>query len=177
MKPSSLPLSICADQLREHSRDRFLLTLFVPARAREELTALYALEMELDHVQGAVREEMIGHIRYAWWQEAIEGLYDGKPARGHPVLEALKPMIEQGHLPKAEVLALVDIYRANLPQLPPDSAARTDHIADKLMDVLAPEKKKAWRRAMGIIERHRKRHPSGANGRLALALFMAAYLP
>ena len=173
MKASSLPLSICADQLRAHDKDRFLLTLFAPAHAREALTALYALDMELDHVHDAVREEMISHIRYAWWQEAIEGLYEGKPARGHPVLEALKPWIEQGVLPKQDVLELVDIYRVNLPQLPPDAAKRTNAIAEKLLDNVVPGKKKPWQRACRVLERHRARWPKGANGWLAFKLLLS----
>lgn len=163
---------LLAQQLREHNKDRFLQTLYVPPSARAGLSALYALEMELSHVHGAVREEMIGHIRYAWWQEAIEGLYAGKPARGHPVLEELKPLVSNGQLPQAEVLALVTAFRESFPEVPPNAAALTDEAAQALLAQLALTSIAKWKKAGKIIACHRQKHPRGAYGRLALRLLL-----
>ncbi len=173
MEISTLDNSLLlAQQLREHNKDRFLQTLYVPPTARAGLSALYALEMELSHVHDAVREEMIGHIRYAWWQEAIEGLYAGKPARGHPVLEGLKPLVQSGVLPQAEVMALVAAFRESFPDMPGNAAALTDSAAHVLLAQLAPTCIDKWKKASTIIARHRQKHPRGAYGRLALRLLL-----
>src|SRR5882724_8075260 len=92
-------LSHCAEEIRRHDRDRFLAALFVPVEQREALFAACALNIELARIRTAVSEEMLGHIRQAWWEEAVEALYVGAPPRGQPVLLALAPVIEAGHLP------------------------------------------------------------------------------
>ncbi len=75
-------LSYCGHEVRKHDRDRFLTSLFVPPRRAQALLAVYALNTELAHIRDAVsEEETIGHIRLAWWQEAIEALYVGARRR------------------------------------------------------------------------------------------------
>src|SRR5579864_8087467 len=111
--PLKTTLSYCAQEVYRHDRDRFLLSLFVPTVRRETLLALYALNVELARVHAAISEEMIGHIRYAWWQEALEALYAGGRISGHPVLEALAPAIHGGHIPSEALMPLVESYRAH----------------------------------------------------------------
>ena len=62
----------CADLVRRLDYDRFLMSLFVPQTERPALLAVCALNAELAQVRSLVSEEMIGHIRLAWWQEALE---------------------------------------------------------------------------------------------------------
>jgi phytoene synthase len=81
-------LSHCAAEVRRADRDRFLVTLFAPAAAREALFALYAFNHEVAKVRETVSEPMLGQVRLQWWREAIDGLYAGK-VRRHPVVEAL----------------------------------------------------------------------------------------
>ena len=109
MKP---PLSYCAKELYTHDRDHFLQCLFIPAQYREAFFCLYALNLELAGVHTAVSEEMIGHIRYAWWEEAVES---GK-SYGNPLLEALAST----KLPKEHALRMVAHYREHYPAMPAD---------------------------------------------------------
>jgi hypothetical protein len=162
-------LSHNAQRVQSHDRDRFLASLFVPMPAREALLALAALNVELAQVRRATQEEMIGHIRYAWWQEAVEGLYAGKAPLGHPVLEAMLPVT--AYLPRAEVLTLVESYRATYPALPLDMEGIMDRLSLELLRNLSiPDQ--GWRRASSLIKKHRLRYRKGWNGWLILKLLM-----
>lgn len=75
----------CAALVRERDRPRFVASLFAPEEVRRKLTALYALDAELQRVREAAHEAMIQAMRFQWWRDALAGL----PAatRGHPVLQ------------------------------------------------------------------------------------------
>jgi phytoene synthase len=91
--------------LRRFDRDRFLTALFAPPALRAALLALYAFNLEVARVGELVSEPMIGEIRLAWWREAVEDIYQGKPAR-HGVLETLSQSIPR--LPRALFDRLID---------------------------------------------------------------------
>ncbi len=161
-------LSHCAQLVHRHDGDRFLLALFVPEPAREQLLALYALRVELAHIKRAAREEMLGHIRHAWWSEALEALAEGKGPRGHPVLSEL----ERSPLSAAELAPLSDAYREAFPDMP---------VVDELMDALSltlleracPQAIAHWKKAHGVIARHRKKWGQGGNSWLRVKLLLA----
>ncbi|HSK40977.1 MAG TPA: squalene/phytoene synthase family protein, partial [Arenibaculum sp.] len=78
------------DMVRAADPDRWLSTRFIAdEQARADVTALYALNVELARVAATVREPMMGEIRLTWWREAFEDIAAGKPARRHPVIQAL----------------------------------------------------------------------------------------
>jgi phytoene/squalene synthetase len=143
-------LSYCGDIVRNQAPDLFLLALFVPEAARESLLAVYALDAELAHVHHIVHEEMIGHIRYAWWQEALEAIAQGEKPREHPVLVALPSSITP------ECLKLVEHYRSAYPELPSDRAIM-EEISLAFIRADAPQAEAGWRKAKAIIDRHRAR--------------------
>ncbi len=67
------------DDIRTHLErvdpDRCLAAKLVEEEAaREELLALYAFNDELARVAESVREPMLGEMRLAWWEEALDGL-------------------------------------------------------------------------------------------------------
>lgn len=159
--------SYCADTVRKHRRDHFLLSLFVPAEKREILQAAYALDAELAHVHRAVNEEMIGQIRYAWWQEALTEIINGKPVRTHPVLQALTPEMAAACLP------LVDLYRAHYPEFPPGHDDMIEEISLSWLHETEPKAVPGWRKARDIIAGHRRRFGNGNNGWLSLKLLWA----
>lgn len=159
-------LSYCAELVRRHHRDRFLQTLFVPAAAREALLALLALDAELAHVHHAVSEEMTGQLRYAWWQEALQGMAGGKPPRAHPVLETLPAESIPGCLKTAE------IYRENFPNLP-DNDAVLEETALAFIRSACPQAEAGWCRAKALIENHRRRFGDRGNMWLHLKLLWA----
>lgn len=124
-------LSYCKDMVRGHDYARYLQCAFAP-----QTYAYYALEAELAHIHQHVSEEMIGHIRYAWWQESMDALREGKP-RQHPVLLALA---ESG-IANEVLVKLVESYREawpELPEYPPELEVNDAR----------------WRRAGDIIAKH-----------------------
>lgn len=163
-KPESL--TYCTQAVRDHARDCFLLCLFAPADHREALLTIYALDVEMVHVRRAVTEEMLGHIRYAWWQEGLEAIAAGQPPREHPVLQAAHAM---GLVPL--LLPLAETYRAHYPALPP--AGPADDLALSLLRERCPQAEEGWKKAHAVIQRHRQKFGPGWNGWLSFKLLMA----
>lgn len=166
---NSTPLSYAAELVRALRRDRFLLCLFVPMPQREYFFTLYAFDAELLHVHGAVTEELNGHIRYAWWQEALDGIAQNKTPRAHPVIEALSAMMKQGLLSHAELSDMVTRYRSIFPEKP-QGLEKVDAIAARLVATLCPQAEAGWGRAREIITRHREKHGQRLNPWLTLKL-------
>lgn len=156
-----------------HDRDSFWLSLFVPQAQREGLLALYALNIELKNVHNATSEEMIGHIRYAWWQEALDGLYAGKVPRGHPVLEMLMRVVDAGHMPQMELELLIEAYRGAYPQLPSDIEELMEKISVVYIRLTCPGAEQGWRKAHVVIARHRRKYGKKRSRLLALKLLIA----
>lgn len=170
-----MPLTYCATQVYNADRDRFFLSMFVPEPHREALTALYALHVEMEHIHEHVREEMIGHIRYAWWQEKIDALYEGSLTHGHPVLESLEPLAKSGALPRADIALLIEHFRGHYPQLPPDSDKMLDDMALALIRKIHPPSEKPWQKAHTIIANHRRRYGRSYTSWMLLRLLLAGF--
>ena len=110
--------------------DRWLAARLVEeVAARDELLALYALNDELARVAVSVREPMLGEMRLAWWEEALDGLFAGRGGRGQPVLEALAPAAAAGRLPRAPLERMVLARDADLAREPfADEGALLRHL-------------------------------------------------
>lgn len=158
-------LSYCAALAHRERRDWFWASLFAPASAREALYALYALDIELAHVHHAVSEEMIGHIRYAWWQEGIEALKTSGGPQAHPVFEAIR---EQQLSPDI-LLPLVESYREHFPNVPKVEVL-VQQAAKTILENRAPHSVGKWEKATGVIARHRAKHGGGKNSLLIIRL-------
>lgn len=76
-------------QVRQVDYDRFLAIQLAPPPARAGLYAVTAFHAELARIAQMVSEPMLGHIRLAWWREALEEIELGKTPRNHPVVLAL----------------------------------------------------------------------------------------
>lgn len=76
--------------VRRVDEDRWLASRFASASVREKLNALYAVYYEIARTPEVAREPAIGLIRLAWWREALAEIAEGKPARTHPALSALR---------------------------------------------------------------------------------------
>ncbi|MGV6802362.1 MAG: squalene/phytoene synthase family protein [bacterium] len=68
-------------------------SLFAPADKRNTLAALYQFTDEIFKIPYHVSDPTLLAIRQAWWREALAEMVAGKPARGHPVLQALSAHI------------------------------------------------------------------------------------
>ncbi len=97
-----------AAHLQRVDPDRWLAARFVEEEAaRDELLALYALNDELARIGESVREPMLGEMRFAWWEEALDAACAGQGGRGHPALEPLAPALAAGRLPRAPLDRLI----------------------------------------------------------------------
>jgi phytoene synthase len=165
----------CEALVREQDRDRFLATLFAPARHRPALHALYAFDLEISQIATRVRDPLAGEIRLQWWHDVIDG-----PAReqaaGHPVAAALLAVTTAYRLPVAALLAAIEARRSELETFPfetadacDDYAVQTDgsilalasdilldgRIADTRPLLPSAAKASATARLLGLLPRHR----------------------
>ena len=170
-KPDNL--SYCAEMVWAHQPELYWQALFVPPAAREGLLRLYALDIELAHLRRMVSEEMIGHIRYAWWREALEALFQGRPKPGHPVLEALSEL----PLPQAEIMALQDAYESAYPNEPAAAPAAREALSLAYLEKTAADAIPGWKKANTIIQAHTRKWRGKARSWLILKLLLAGISP
>jgi phytoene synthase len=103
----------CAELVRAADRDRYLATLFAPAKLRGALFALYAFDSELARVREAAHEPLPGEIRLQWWSEVLSGERDGE-ATGNPVAAALQQTIARHGLDAAALIDVIEAHRFDL---------------------------------------------------------------
>ena len=111
----------CFDSVRANDKDRFLASLFAPEDKRPHLLALYAFDIEIGRIPNLISEPAVGEIRYQWWLDALDAIYNGD-AQDHPLAQALALAIEAGDLPKQTLKNLVtarifDLYADPMPSL------------------------------------------------------------
>ena len=116
--PNSTPASYCAAEALAHDRDRYMCALLAPQDKRAGIMALLALNIELSRIGELTSEEMIGLIRIAWWREAVQEIYDGKPVRQHAVVLALAEAIKAHSLPQIDLQTLIDARESDLGKTP-----------------------------------------------------------
>src|SRR5690242_16601099 len=89
--------------------DRWLASRYVSdAEARADLIALYALNYELSRAAEVASQPLIGEMRLAWWREAVEEIFEGRPVRRHPTALALAEAVRRRGLPRADLEGLID---------------------------------------------------------------------
>lgn len=135
-------------------RDWFLAAMFLPLSVREAVLAIYALDVEMEHVHHVVKEEMIGHIRYAWWQEKIEALRSAEPTEGHPLLQALAASDIAVEL----LLPIVTAYRESFPEYPESSDEIVMDAVRNYILVMPAQAGIQFNKATAIIANHRKKY-------------------
>jgi phytoene synthase len=127
-EPEPVTAASEADEVEAHLQrrdpDRWLSArLIADLAARRDVLALYAFEDAIRSVAGAVSNPMMGEIRLAWWGEAVEEIAADRPARAHPVLQALDAPLRSGRLKAEPLLALIAARHADLDPEPFADAA------------------------------------------------------
>ncbi len=107
----------CAAMVREADRDRYLATLFAPARHRDALFVLYAFNVEIARVRDLAHEPMPGEIRLQWWREVLSGERAGEGA-AHPVAAALLATLKRHNFVATPLLELIDAHTFDLYDAP-----------------------------------------------------------
>jgi len=98
------------ERVRREDEDRWLSSRYAPRAVREQLVALYALNLELAKVRLVVSEPGLAAIRFQWWRDVAAEMEAGKRARGHDVVGA----IYDAELSAKIVQGLVDGHEAAL---------------------------------------------------------------
>jgi NADH dehydrogenase [ubiquinone] 1 alpha subcomplex assembly factor 6 len=98
----------CLAQVRQGDRDRYLVLLFSPAKARPSLAAIAAFNLELARAASEISESMLGLVRLQWWREAVEEIRAGGATRRHPVVEAVSLATRAHGLSTDRMLAMIE---------------------------------------------------------------------
>lgn len=109
--------SYCERLVRDEDRDRFLATLFAPARVRPALFSIYAFDIEVAHISGRVSEPLAGEVRLQWWRDVITGI-SREQGGGSPVAAALIDTIGRYKLPEQIFVDLIEAQRDALYRKP-----------------------------------------------------------
>ena len=96
----------CRDQVKKHDYDRYLSSLFIPSNHRDHVWALGAFNIELAMIKDIVSDINIGKMRFAWWRETIDRLFDGSVPE-HPVAQGLAMAIEQRNISQSWLKRLI----------------------------------------------------------------------
>lgn len=89
-----------SSELLPKSEDIRLACAFIPdAGKRAEVLTLFAFLETLRDIPERTTDPLMGEIRLRWWYEAIDEIREERPVRYHPLIEAIKAMIERYSLP------------------------------------------------------------------------------
>ena len=105
---------ILALDVRSQDYDRFLCIQLAPPARRPALYALTAFSIELARIAETVSEPLLGHVRLAWWREALEELAANAVPRNHPVVRALAALLGQVPTLLPLLLAMVEARAGDL---------------------------------------------------------------
>jgi phytoene synthase len=119
----------CEALLRAADKDRFLATLFTPARYRPAILALYAFNLEIARTREAAREPLAGEIRLQWWSDMLAGEGRGE-VQGHPVAAALLATTAKYRLERRHLQGLIDARGFDLYDEPMRTLAQFEAYAD-----------------------------------------------
>ncbi|PZP85399.1 MAG: hypothetical protein DI582_06040 [Azospirillum brasilense] len=135
---SKEPARAAADALnlpamvRQRDYRRFLAIQLAAPEQRAGLYALTAFATEMLHIPQHVKEPLAGFMRFAWWREALQEMVAGKPARAHPMLQALAPLMVQAPALHAQVLdALITVGQQSIES---NDAQAARHDAEPLLN-------------------------------------------
>jgi len=105
--------------VRKADPDRWLASRFIEnAEARADVIALYAFDHELARAPQVASEPLMAEIRLAWWSEALDDMFDGRPARAHPVAEGLAMAVRKGRLERSALDRLIRAREQDAHQAP-----------------------------------------------------------
>ena len=88
--------------------------LFLPPQRRSAITAVCAFGKELRDVVDGASDAQVAGAKLAWWRVEVGKLFDGTPS--HPVMQALRPFIDEAGMRAEHLNQLVDGMEMDLAQ-------------------------------------------------------------
>lgn len=188
MSEAGPPLDDLDALIRRVDPDRWLSSRYVAdPTARADLIALYAYDHEITRAAQVVSEPLLGEIRLAWWREALDEIYQGRPVRRQPTAQALALAVARRALPRALLETPLDARHADLDPAPfADEAALNAWLdaaygaimaaAVRMLDPVAdPSSVRSVARVWGLSRLPRDRLPAAYDaGRAATGHLAAA---
>ena len=108
------PDDYCQHKAAQSGSSFYYSFLFLPIRQRRANNALYAFCREVDDVVDECHDPQIAATKLAWWRLELDRLYTGQP--GHPVTQALLPVLAEFNLPQEQLLEIIDGMEMDLQQ-------------------------------------------------------------
>lgn len=107
-------------QIQNSDYDRYISLIFSPKEKRQDLEVLALFNLEMSRVKNKVSEPMLGLIRFQWWREAIDEVFDfSKTPRNHELVNSLRELVEKyKFLSKQEFLKVIDAREKDLENEP-----------------------------------------------------------
>ena len=94
--------------VRKADPDRWLASRFIADDdLRADVIALYAFDHELARAPQVASEPLMAEIRLAWWSEALDEIFEGRPVRAHPVAQGLALTVAHGALERSTLDRLI----------------------------------------------------------------------
>ena len=81
--------SYCAQLVRTHDPDRYLISLYFPPEIRGYLWALYAFNYEIAKTREVVSDTTIGLIRLQWWRDVLAQFYEKNEVTKNDIVESM----------------------------------------------------------------------------------------
>jgi NADH dehydrogenase [ubiquinone] 1 alpha subcomplex assembly factor 6 len=117
--------------LQRNDRDRYLLSLFVPATRRRVVQTLYAFNSEIARIREHVTNPVLGQIRLEWWREGIDSAYHGGTVARHEVLTPLAESIRRFGFSREHFEHLLAAREADLSPEPPTTLDALEAYAER----------------------------------------------
>lgn len=87
-------LTYSGSLVKKYSQDFYQVSLFCSQEQREALWSIFALNYELSSITHKVKDPSLCQIRFKWWEEVIEKLFEGEIEQ-HQIITDLKKTIDQ----------------------------------------------------------------------------------
>jgi phytoene synthase len=100
-------LSYCAQIVKAHDPDRFLLTMLMRPEYHEDLLTLFAFNYEIAKTREVVSETMLGLMRLQWWRDSISSIFKGNEPPEHEILKPLSDVIKRRGLSEESFNTLI----------------------------------------------------------------------
>lgn len=118
-----------AETVRKQDPDRFLLSMFAPAKTRPHLWALYAFNHEIARTREVVTDTHLGLIRLQWWRDMLKAYFEQGSVSTQPVAAGLVAAIREHRLPRDLFDEMVYAREFDLEDKIPVNALGTENYA------------------------------------------------
>ncbi len=108
------PDQYCQDKAAKSGSSFYYSFMFLPAKQKQAIIALYAFCREVDDVVDECSDPSLASNKLEWWRSEINNLFADKA--NHPVTQALKTSIENYNLPQEYFVEIIDGMAMDLEQ-------------------------------------------------------------